>query len=384
MDKNQNMVLNLTEFCGIFCDLITIPIQDDAMEKYDRGKISIIACNSGKPLAERMVSHIRAIYKKMGIPYDNENFPLINSEEVIFANGEVKTIIHEHIRGDDVYIIQCMDDPLSDRSINDNFMALVSAIDSACQSDADNITAVIPQYPYCRQERRKAREGITAKLVAKILEVAGAHRVLTVDIHSEAIGGFFTQAKLENFHASAEIIHYYQTTYKNDKDFVVIAPDVGSAERARFYAKKFEHEMAVIDKARNYAKHGEIESMRLIGDVKNRNVLVVDDMIATGGTILNACKVLKDEGAQDIFLACTFPFFNGKAVEKIDKAYSDGLVKKVIGTDAVFRGEQFKKDHPWYEEVTIAPLLAHVIYRINHKRSLSEILDQDTPTSVLI
>jgi len=142
--------------------------------------------------------------------------------------------------------------------------------------------------------------------------------------------------------------------------------------------------MAVIDKARNYAKHGEIESMRLIGDVKNRNVLVVDDMIATGGTILNACRVLKDEGAQDIFLACTFPFFNGKAVEKIDKAYQDGLVKKVIGTDAVFWGEQFKKDHTWYEEVSIAPLLAHVIYRINHKLSLSEILDQDTPVSSLM
>lgn len=354
------------------------------MEKYDRGKISILACNSGKPLAERIANNIRKIYKKHSLPFEENNFPIINSEEVIFANGEVKTIVNEHIRGDDVYIIQSIDDPLSERTVNDNFMALISAVDAAHQSDADNITVVIPQYPYSRQERRKAREGITAKIVAQFLEVAGARRVLTVDIHAEAIGGFFTKAKLENFHASAEIIHYYQTNYKDDKEFVVIAPDVGSAERARFYAKKFQHEMAVIDKARNYAKKGEIESMRLIGDVRNRNVIVVDDMIATGGTIINACRLLKDEGAEDIFLACTFPYFNGNAVERIDKSYEAGLVKKVIGTDAVFWGEQFRKDHIWYEEVSIAPLLAHVIYRINHKLSLSEILDKDTPVSQLM
>ncbi len=353
------------------------------MHKYDRGKISLIACKSGMALAKRIAKHLTAIYAKQNIELDGDTFPIINSEEILFSNGEIKTVIKEHIRGDDVYIIQCMDDPLSSSTVNDNFMALITAIDASHQSDAESITAVLPQYPYSRQERRKAREGITAKRVAEFLEVVGMRRVLTLDVHAEAIGGFFTQAKLENFHASAEIIHYTQTHHVNDKDFVVIAPDVGSAERARFYAKKFQHEMAVIDKARNYAKQGEIESMRLIGDVKGRNVFVVDDMVATGGTILNASRVLKDEGAKDITLACTFPFFNGNAVEKFDRAHKDGIIKKVIGTDAVFRGEDFIKQYPWYEEVSIAPLLAHVIYRINHKLSLSAILDTDTPVSQL-
>ncbi len=353
------------------------------MPKYDRGKISLISCGSGMPLAKRIAKHIRAIYDAQNIDYDDENFPIIDSEEVFFSNGEIKTIIQEHIRGDDVYIIQSVDDPLSNLTVNDNFMALITAVDAAHQSDAESITAVIPQYPYSRQERRKAREGITAKRVAEFLELVGARRALTLDVHAEAIGGFFTQAKLENFHASAEIIHYVQTNHGEDKDFVIIAPDVGSAERARFYAKKFQHEMAIIDKARNYAKHGEIESMRLIGDVKGRNVFVVDDMIATGGTILNASRVLKDEGAKDITLACTFPFFNGNAVEKFDQAYKDGIIKKVIGTDAVFRGPEFIEKYPWYEEVSIAPLLAHVIFRINHKLSLSAILDTDTPVSQL-
>jgi ribose-phosphate pyrophosphokinase len=351
------------------------------MQKRDRGKLALIACNSGSELTKRIASTIRKIYKRVNLEIDTPGFPIVHTEEMFFSNGEVKTIIHDHIRGDDVYIIQCMDDPLSERSINDNFMALISAVDAANQSDADNITVVIPQYPYSRQERRKAREGITAKLIAKFLETAGAKRVLTIDIHSEAIAGFFSKGKLENFHASAEIIEHYKNHHRNDDSFVVVAPDVGSAERARYFAKMLKHEMAVIDKARNYQKQSTIESMRLIGDVKDRNVLAVDDMIATGGTIINACRVLKDEGAKDIYLACTFPFFNGNAVDKLDKAYSEGLIKGVIGTDAVYRGEKFIKDHPWYEEVSIAPLLAHVIYRINHKLSLSEILDIDKPVS---
>ncbi len=351
------------------------------MSRYDRGKLSIIACNSGRKLAGRIAKHIREIYKNENHSKMDANFPIISSEEMVFSNGEVKTVINEHIRGDDVYIIQCIDDPLSERTVNDNLMALLSAVDAAYQSDAENITVILPQYPYSRQERRKAREGITAKLVAEFLEIAGAKRVLTLDIHADAIGGFFSSAKLENFHASGEIIKYYKQNYEKEGDFVVVAPDVGSAERARYYAKIFKHEMAVIDKARNYAKMSAIESMKLIGEVKDSNVFVVDDMIATGGTILNACRLLKDEGAKDIYLACTFPFLNGNAVSKFENAYKEGLIKRVIGTDAVYRGEEFILEHEWYEEVSISELFAHVIYRINHKLSLSAILDSDDPVS---
>lgn len=336
-----------------------------------RGKIALMACESGKPLAERVASHLGEIFVKSN---EKENVPkIIASKEIWFANSEVKSVIEENIRGNDIYIIQAMDDPLSDRSVNDNLLGLFTAIDAAYQSDVEQITVVIPQYPYSRQERKKARECITAKLVAGFLESTQAIRVLTVDVHAEAIVGFFRKIKFENLHASRIIIDSFLESYPG-MDFIVVAPDVGSAHRARFFSKEFKKGLAIIDKERNYAVPGTIESMRLVGDVQDKNVFIGDDMIATGSTLISACNLLKDNGALDIYLSCTFPFLNGSAIDKFDKAYSDGLVKQVIGTDCVYRGEQFKIDHPWYKEVSVAPLIARVIYNINRKQSVSELL----------
>ncbi len=335
-----------------------------------RGKISLLACNSGKSLGERIYNHLLAIYRSN---YHTPKPKFVESTEVYFANGETKTVINENIRGDDLYVLQCMDDPLSELSVNDNLMSLFTAIDAAYQSDVEHITAVIPQYPYSRQERKKAREGITAKLIAQFLEYSQAIRVITVDVHAEAIVGFFRKIKFENLHATRIIIDHFNKYYAGDP-FMVVAPDVGSAERARFFSKEFRSDLAIIDKERNYAEGGQIEAMRLVGDVKDQNVFMGDDIIATGSTLINACNLLKDRGSKDIFIACTFPYFNGDAVDKFDKAYEANLIKKVIGTDCVYRGKQFIKDHPWYEEVSVAPLIAKVIYHINQKISVSELL----------
>ena len=335
-----------------------------------RGKISVLACDSGKELGKRVYDRLITICENRG---DTDKPKFVDSSEVSFANGEMKTIINENVRGDDLYILQCFDDPLSDRSVNDNFMSLLTAVDAAYQSDVDQITVVIPQYPYSRQERKKAREGITAKTVAVILEHSQVIRVITVDVHSEATAGFFREIRFENLHASRIIIDHFLSNYA-EFPFIVVAPDVGSAERARFFSKEFQKDLAILDKERNYAVPGTIESMRLVGDVDGQNVFMGDDMIATGSTLISACNLLKDKGAKDIYVACTFPFFNGQAIEKFDNAYSKGLIKKVIGTDSVFRGEQFINDHPWYEEVSVAPLIGNVIYNINHKISVSELL----------
>jgi ribose-phosphate pyrophosphokinase len=142
-------------------------------KKGERGALSIMACNSGRAFAERIITSLNGI-QQLG---DNVNLRLINTEEVTFANGEIKTVIRENIRGDDHYIVQCVDDPLSDKSINDNLMSLFTAANAACQSDADSSTVVMPQYPYSRQERKKTREGITAKQIARFLEASGANRV---------------------------------------------------------------------------------------------------------------------------------------------------------------------------------------------------------------
>lgn len=208
-----------------------------------------------------------------------------------------------------------------------------------------------------------------------MLESAGAQRVLTLDIHAEAIQGFFRFTKLEDMHASGEIIDYLINQLKLDtKNLVVTGPDVGSAERARHYSKIFGTDLAIVDKERDYSTVSKVESMRLVGNVKDRDVLIVDDMIATGGTLINAARLLKDKGAKKIIVAISLPFFNGNAIERIQKAYEEGIIERVIGTDAVFWGEEFVAKTPWYEEVSVAPLFAKVIYNINMKRSVSQLL----------
>ena len=339
-------------------------------KKGERGALSIMGCASGKELAQRIVRHLNTIKN------DSEECPplrLTETEEVHFANGEIKTVIKENIRGDDHYIVQCMDDPLSDRSINDNLMALMTAINAAYQSDADSITVIMPQYPYSRQERKKTREGITAKQIAQFIEVSGAHRVITLDVHAEAIMGFFTTARLEDLHASRTIINHF-TQHYDCSNLIITSADVGGAEKARFYSKAMHTDLAIVDKARDYSKTSVVESMRLVGDVEGKDVLIPDDMISTGGTIVNAAKLLREHGAKKIYAACSLPFFNGRAVEILGKAYEEGYIERVIGADSVMHGEAFLKENPWYDEISIAPLFAQVIHNINAKRSVSELL----------
>lgn len=338
----------------------------------NRGMLSVMACESGKKLAERIMAEL----KRMAADEDDDiNSELRETEEIVFPNGEIKVMIHENIRGDDLYVVQCMEDPLAKRSVNDNLLALLTAIHAVCQSDADHITAVIPQFPYSRQERRQAREAITAKLVAGMLELAGTQRVITLDIHAEAIQGFFNDAKLEDLHASNTIIKYIKSNLNIDPGrLVVTGPDVGSADKARHYSKKMGAELAIVYKAKSYEGVGKVEEMKLVGNVKNKDVVIVDDMISTGGTLLSAVNLLREKGAEKIYVATSLPFLNGKCVERLHKAHEQKLVELVIGTDAVFHGEEFVNNTPWYREVSVAPLFAHVIYNINKKRSVSELL----------
>jgi len=339
-----------------------------------RGRLSLVGCDAGKPFAERVHKHLQDIVKIV----DGESVSVArSSEEVLFANGEIKTVINENIRGDDVYVIQAMDDPMSEASVNDNYVALLTAIHAVHHSDADSITAVIPQFPYSRQERKKARESITAQLVARQMEDAGANRVITLDIHAEAIEGFFQRALLEDLHASKEIITFFERVIpeKNlQQNLCIVAPDTGGANMARYYSNQFECGFAIVDKARDYSKSSVVESMRLVGDVRDKHVIMPDDLVATGGTLINACRLLKDNGAKKIYVACSLPFFNGPAVERLDKGYEEELFEMVIGTDAVWRGSAFQEEHSWYREVSVARLFAQVIFNINRRRSVSELL----------
>ena len=338
----------------------------------NRGALSIMACDSGRAFAKRIIKELNKVAREN---YEKANHRLRYSKDVHFANGEIKVLLEENIRGDDLYIIQAIDDPLTENTVNDNLMALMAGVHAAYQSDADHISIVLPQFPYSRQERRKTREAISAKLVAGMLELAGAQRVITLDIHSEAIQGFFNVARLEDLHASRVFIDYLQEILRIDPTRIVATcPDVGSVERARHYSTKLGTDLAIVDKSRDYTKVSKISSMRLVGNVKGKEVLLVDDMIATGGTLVNAMRLLKDNGAEKITVIASLPFFNGDCKEKLDRAYEDGILDTVIGTDAVFHGKKFVESTPWYHEVSVAPLFARVIYNINMKLSVSELL----------
>ena len=334
-------------------------------------ELKIIACESGSLFAKNIDRHLKRL---LGKENDQTFSSIAKSEEVVFANHERKTVIGESIRGTDTYVVQLLDDPLSSCSVNDNLIALSTAINASYQSDAYRVTAVIPQFPYARQDKKKGREPITAKIAGRLLEIAGAKHAITLDVHSEAIEGFFEKLKLQNLHMGRILLDFIQKEYlSKPNSMMVVAPDVGSAKRGVFFAKNLGVDLAIIDKVRDYSRQSNITKMRLVGSVEGKDVLITDDMLATGGTALNACKLMKDKGAEKIYIAVALPFFSGNAIERFREGYEQGLFQKVIGTNAVCWGEKLEREE-WYLELDISELFAKVIYNLHIGKSVSTLL----------
>jgi len=337
----------------------------------DRGKLAVMALDSGKTFARKIITHIDKLYEDEKITHRCHD---IGCREITFANGEVKTVIEQSVRGLDLFIVQLVDDPYSEKSINDNIMAIATAVNAAHYSDAGRITAVLPHYPYSRQDKKSGRESITSRIFGNLMEVSGADKIITLDIHSEAIEGFFNHIHIENLHAGKLLINYLSKNV-DISNLMIVAPDVGSAKRGLYFAKKLDLDLAIIEKVRDYSKKSVVSEMRLVGDVKNKNVFINDDMIATGGTLLNACKLLKKHGALDIYISVSLPFFSNKSYELFDEAYNNNLFKKVISTDAVSWNDEFCKSHQWFDQISAAEMFAQVIFALNQRRSVSKYLE---------
>ena len=333
------------------------------MNYHFNGEIALVGLDKNQSFSSCIEKSFQKIY--------NQKINMVDFEETTFANGEVKVVIKDNIRDKDVYIVHLFDEPNSKKSINDNLMTLVTGINACYYSDAGRITVVIPQYPYSRQDKKHGREGITAKLIGQLIESAGANKIITLDIHSDAIQGFFNKLKMENLYARNYIVEYMNTIKMNN--LIVVSPDVGSAKRANFYAKSMNVDLAIISKVRDYSKPSSISKMTLVGSVKDRDVFLYDDMIATGGTLLKACSLLKEKGAKNIYIACSLPYFSDKAYHKFDDHYQQGYFKKVIATNVVnWRGIIENKE--WYEPIDISSLFAKVIYSLNEGLSVSGLL----------
>ena len=273
-----------------------------------------------------------------------------------FSDGEVRVKIGENVRGKDVFVIQPTCPP-----VNENMVELLVMLDALRRASPRRITAVIPYFGYARQDRKdQPRVPITAKLVANILAVAGANRVLTLDLHAGQLQGFF-DIPLDHLYAVNVFLDYFKR--KSIKNLVIVSPDVGGIKVARAYAKKFRAGLAIVDKRRNNPNSTEV--MHILGKVKNKNVILVDDIIATGSSLVEAAKALRREGAKKIYACVTHGILSGNAVQKINNSDIDYLaISDSIPFDGSKRNRKIKV-------VSVANLFAEAIKRIHKEESIS-------------
>ncbi|TQQ84011.1 ribose-phosphate pyrophosphokinase [Peptacetobacter hominis] len=309
-------------------------------------EIKILAGNASKALAEEIAN-------KLGIS-------VLDCEVGTFSDGEICVNMNESVRGCDVFVVQSTNSP-----VNNNLMELLIMIDALKRASAGRITAVIPYYGYARQDRKaKARDPITAKLVANLIVAAGADRVLTMDLHAAQIQGYF-DIPLDHLMGGPLLAEYFND--KNIEDLVVVSPDLGSVTRSRKFANTLNGEVpiAIIDKRRPRANVCEV--MNLIGDVEGKNVILLDDMIDTAGTIVNAVEALKKFGAKDVYACCTHAVLSGPAIERI----ANSSMKELVVLDTIQLPEEKQIDK--IKIKSVADIFAQAIEKIFSNEAVSEL-----------
>ena len=311
-------------------------------------KIKVFSGNANQELA-------KAICGELGLP-------LGDSVVKTFSDGEISVNINETVRGVDVYVVQSFSLP----HVNDYLMELLIMIDALKRASAGRITTVIPYYGYARQDRKaKARDPISAKLVANLIVAAGADRVLTMDLHASQIQGYF-DIPLDHLRGVPILAEYFKS--KDIENLVAVSPDLGSVTRTRDFSYKLDAPIAIVDKRRPEANVSEI--MNIIGDIEGKNVILIDDMIDTAGTIVNAAKALKEMGAKDIYACCTHGVFSGPALERI----KNSTIKELVVLDTINLSPELRA----LDNITllsVAPIFAEAIRRIFNNDSVSKLFD---------
>ncbi len=311
--------------------------------------VKIFSCNSHPKLAQE-------IAEQLGVQVGNANV-------CMFSDGEISVNIYETVRGSDVFIVQSTCNP-----VNDNLMELLIMVDAFKRASAGRITAVMPYFGYARQDRKsKARDPISAKLVANLITAAGADRVLTMDLHASQIQGFF-DIPLDHLLGGTTLASYYADKFDGKTDnLVVVSPDLGSVTRARTFASRLNVPIAIIDKRR--PKPNVAEVMNIIGDIKGKDVILVDDMIDTAGTITHGAAALKERGANHVYACCTHGVLSGPAIERIENSPISELV--ILDTIPLPEDKKLEK----IKILSVAPIFAEAIKRIYGDVSVSEMFD---------
>ena len=308
--------------------------------------MKILACNSNRPLAEAIAEYMTMSITKASVRR--------------FSDMEVFVEVHENVRGEDVFVIQSTCYPT-----NDNLMELLITLDALKRGSARRITAVIPYFGYARQDRKSGpRTPISAKLVANLITTAGADRVVTLDLHSGQIQGFF-DIPLDNLYAAPVFVNDIRARYDN---VMIVSPDVGGVVRARAIASRIDADLAIIDKRRERA--GVSEVMNIIGDVKARRCILVDDIVDSAGTLCNAAEALMKSGAVSVSAYVSHGVLSGGAVARV----TSSPLEELVITDSIPATEAMKLAHN-IRQTTIAPLMAESIQRISEERSVSSLFD---------
>ena len=308
--------------------------------------MKLLTGNSNKPLSKKIAKFMRS--------------KLVNSSIRKFADGEIYIEVNENIRGNSIFIIQSISSPA-----NDNLMELLLCIDALKRSSAKNITAVIPYFGYARQDRKVIpRTSISAKLVSNLITKAGADRVVTVDLHAGQIQGFF-DIPVDNLFSTPIFARHVKKRVKG-KNIICVAPDVGGTERARALGKILNVGLAIVDKRR--PKPGQSQVMNIIGNVKDKTCIIVDDIIDSGGTIINAAKALKNRGAKEVYVYITHGVLSGDAVKKI----KNSVIKNLVITDTIDNVEKVKSAKN-IEVLSISSLMGEAIKRISNSTSVSDL-----------
>ena len=308
--------------------------------------MKLLTGNSNKSLSQKISKHLKT--------------KLVHSSIKKFSDGEIYIEINENIRGNSIFLIQSVSSPA-----NDNLMELLLCVDALKRSSAKNITAVIPYFGYARQDRKVApRTSISAKLVSNLITKAGADRIVTVDLHAGQIQGFF-DIPVDNLFATPIFARHIKKNL-NSKNLICVSPDVGGVERTRALARKLDIGIGIIDKRR--PSPGKSQVMNVIGNVKSKTCIIVDDIIDSGGTIVNAAQALINRGAREVHVYITHGVLSGEAVEKIKKSKINNLVI----TDTIENSEKVKKAKN-IEVLTISNLLSEAIKRISNSTSVSDL-----------
>jgi ribose-phosphate pyrophosphokinase len=310
-------------------------------------EIKIFSGNSNPALAEKIAGHLQ--------------IPIGNAVVGRFSDGEIMIEVLENVRGRDTFILQSTSAPA-----NDNLMELIILADALRRASASSITAVVPYFGYARQDRRvrSARVPITAKVVADMMASVGITRLITVDLHADQIQGFFYMP-VDNVYAAPVMLE--DMAKKHFPNPTVVSPDVGGVVRARAIAKRLnDADLAIIDKRR--PSHNQAEVMHIIGDVRDRSCIVVDDMVDTAGTLTHAARALKEHGASTVTAYCTHPIFSGSAIENIQESALD----EVVVTDTIPLTEK-ARICPKIRQLGLSHIVAETIYRVNHKESVSSL-----------